>query len=609
MAISKETLWSMSTTIREAERIEGFLRTAAKLDGEEWTSETQRKFQILLIQNHEYLKNTDNAQVRSKLDEEQVRALSSWDKEMPYEMAESVFNAKQYEDPAMRGRQSMSPLIKLGLAYYEKRNGTTKVFISDMGHKLLDGKITFDEMMLEALLKYQYPNPADSGFKTWNTKPFINTIRLIKRVNELCASFGIKPKGISTIEFGIFVLSLRNYEDVDDVARKILEFRQKLESITSDNEREAFSNEFTLNYLSNFNNPLKNCKEYTDNMVRYLRLTKYIYIRGKYNHTYVDLEPRRMTEITAILEKDNGSAQYFTLEEWNSYMGVYGTYKLPFETIEALTKIAKEIVDEIGQLEDELAVNRTDTSIPITIGELKRFIGNRRAYRTRLQNLKIKQEVHKDYTKINDTIESLKDILAHNKTNLAKKLSIELEKWTNVALNILNDATLIKPNSPVGDDNEPIYTAPNGVPDIECYYQSFNAICEVTMLTSRDQWYNEGQPVMRHLRGFEKNNAVLPNYCLFVAPSLHRDTVNTFYTSVKYEYEGKPQRIIPITIKQLIAILTTVQTVLLKHKKFTHHNIKELYDSCVDMSQIVNSTQWLSEIDGHIYQWSNKMLA
>ena len=135
----------MSTTIREAERIEGFLRTAAKLDGEEWTSETQRKFQILLIQNHEYLKDTDNAQVRSKLDEEQVRALSSWDKEMPYEMAESIFNAKQYEDPAMRGRQSMSPLIKLGLAYYEKRNGTTKVFISDMGHKLLDGIAESDD--------------------------------------------------------------------------------------------------------------------------------------------------------------------------------------------------------------------------------------------------------------------------------------------------------------------------------------------------------------------------------------------------------------------------------------------------------------------------------
>ena len=40
-------------------------------------------------------------------------------------------------------------------------------------------------------------------------------------------------------------------------------------------------------------------------MIRYIRLTKYIYIRGKYVHTYIDLEPRRMTELNSILENDD----------------------------------------------------------------------------------------------------------------------------------------------------------------------------------------------------------------------------------------------------------------------------------------------------------------
>ena len=89
MAQQKETLWSMSTTIREAERIIGFLKTAALLDGQEWDKQCQCKFQILLIQHHEYLKDTDNAQVRNKLTQEQVDALGAWDKDMSFEMAES----------------------------------------------------------------------------------------------------------------------------------------------------------------------------------------------------------------------------------------------------------------------------------------------------------------------------------------------------------------------------------------------------------------------------------------------------------------------------------------------------------------------------------------
>ena len=58
------------------------------------------------------------------------------------------------------------------------------------------------------------------------------------------------------------------------------------------------------------------------------------------------------------------------------------------------------------------------------------------------------------------------------------------------------------------------------------------------MLNGRDQWHNEGQPVMRHFRDFENASVLNDNYCLFIAPKLHRDTINTFWFSVKYEYEG-----------------------------------------------------------------------
>jgi hypothetical protein len=49
-----------------------------------------------------------------------------------------------------------------------------------------------------------------------------------------------------------------------------------------------------------------------------LRLTRYIYIRG--GGYYVDLEPRRMVEINAILEQDNGAAKEFSLDEYKQYI-------------------------------------------------------------------------------------------------------------------------------------------------------------------------------------------------------------------------------------------------------------------------------------------------
>ena len=81
--------------------------------------------------------------------------------------------------------------------------------------------------------------------------------------------------------------------------------------------------------MPTFIEPAKNTKEYADNIIRYVRLTKYIYIRG--GGYYIDLEPRRMIEINALLENDNGSAKDFTKEEYKSYIANYHAYVLPLK--------------------------------------------------------------------------------------------------------------------------------------------------------------------------------------------------------------------------------------------------------------------------------------
>ncbi len=415
-------LWSMSTTVREAERIIGFLKTAIELDGEIWNRANQEKFQVLLIKNRQYLNDPENIQSFNKLSEEQSQILKDKSIPMSYEQARSIFDAKEYNDPPMRGRQSMVPLTKLGLVYIvgdEKR-----ISVTDVGYKLAKDEIAFADFMLDALLKFQYPNPYEQGFQDWNTKPFINTLRLIKTVNKKCCDSRMKEKGISRLEFGIFALSLRSYESVETVADEILKFRKNYEAIADDDIREEYVKTFINEYLADFQNPEKNVKEYTDNMIRYLRLTRYIYIRGKYSNTYIDLEPRRTTEINSILEADTGAAKTLSQDEWRAYMGTYGTYELPFETIEKLTEIAMNTITDINTIESKLGILTTTITLSETKEGIKQQIEELRVYRTKLQNLEIKQDYHTNTSKIDEAIAALEDIRRRNKASLNKKFSI-----------------------------------------------------------------------------------------------------------------------------------------------------------------------------------------
>ncbi|TWI75738.1 AlwI family type II restriction endonuclease [Treponema putidum] len=331
-----------------------------------------------------------------------------------------------------------------------------------------------------------------------------------------------------------------------------------------------------------------------------MRLTKYIYIRG--GGYYIDLEPRRRVEIDAILNDLTGEARYYSVESYQAFIGDYYGYTLPFETVFELQRIASEIILEIKDLKTKLNKTISEIILQKDIDNLKKQIESLRKERLALQNEMLKYTYEND-VKIDDAKSALQNI-----SKLGIKPSIALEKWTNIALNIIDDAKLIKPNSPLGDDNEPTFTAPAKVPDIECFYKNFNAICEVTMLTGRDQWFNEGQPVMRHLREFEDKNNEKPNYCLFITPKLHEDTINTFWFAVKYEYQGQKQKIIPLTISNLIDLLEIFKIAKKQGIKIHHLDIMTLYDVCVDISDVSDSTEWRAHISNQLLEFKKRFL-
>ena len=601
--------WSITTTLRNPERLRDFLIVLKDIEGEEWNLETQKKYQILLIKYRKY--GYGSSQFYKGLSPKQINLINDLTKEISIREAKDIFNTKGYKDPAMRGRQSINPLKKLGLVSIKEG----KIFITGLGRLLLKDDYDLGEMFFRSFIKWQIPNLDNDDYRLdsgYDIKPFIGTLHLINAVNKKTLADGEEPKGISKQEFSLFVPTLVDYKNIEKHADEIIKLRTRLKGKNKQEQKrifEKYRKQFVHNFLDSKNTKeieklSNNLKDYGDNAIRYFRLTRYLYIRG--GGFYVDLEQRRQIEIKNLIAFDSGkSLPFATKEKYLDYIANITEPKLPWETKEKLAKILGELIKDIQSYEKKLAISKKEILDYKNFNEddLKKLIEDLREYRRRLQE----QENH---VISQNTDAALKYIKILQNIYKEEDKPIALEKYIALALHALNDALKIQPNYPVGDDNEPTFTAPAGKPDIECYYASFNAICEVTMLTGRDQWYHEGQPIMRHLRDFEERNKDKSAYCLFVAPALHRDTLNTFWVSVKYEYEGKQQKIIPLSIQNFIELLKTLVELKQKGRFFPHSELNRLYDEILFNSKgAIDMNEWVEKIPSTISTWQKSLAA
>lgn len=605
--------WSISTTVRNPERIREFLKVLSLMEGEEWTRPNQKKFQVLLIQHKVY--GYGEPQFYSNLSPEHLALMES-PEQITYEQAEAILDAKNYVGGGdMRGRQSFNPIEKMGLAVIDEHN---KVQISSFGRDFLREDYDLGSIFFKSYIKWQLPNPDSRDFRAadgYAIKPFIAILHLIKKVNQLSQASGKNPVGINKQEFAIFVSTLINFRSIEEVAQKIIDFRIAKETSL---DQIAFTNSYHKDYVANFlgsndnsliESTLSNTIEYADNIIRYFRLTRYIYIRG--NGFYIDLEPRRKIEIDSLLSSDNASPISFaTRVEYSAYLADISQPILPWETDTELRNIVEALTTDIHSFVDDLRAKSVvapnfefkDISLLNRDG-LKSYAEDLRAFRRNLQELGIHFE-SQNIEKIKEYIEALRGI--HTSAN---KKSVELERLTTLAINALNDAIQIKPNYPVGDDNEPTFTAPGNKPDIECFYQTFNSVCEVTMLTDRSQWYNEGQPVMRHIRDFEDTNPNKQTYGVFIAPRLHQDTAETFWVAIKHGYRGELQKIVPLSITQLIKLLEILVEIKESGKRLGHTDLVQLYEEIISITnRVSDSAEWVEQIPEAINSWKQGVL-
>lgn len=222
--------WSISTTVRNPERLRDFLSVLSPLDGQVFDQQTQIKYQVLLIQAKFYRPIAIPSAFSQYYE--------NLDIPMPYEKAEQLFHLQNYEDPPMRGRQSLNPLKKLGFVVISRDTG--KIHITDLGKQFLSEDYDIGYIFFKSLLKLQFPNPISREFSAgqgFNLSPFVATLHVLMGVQEA----GLE--GLTRNEFSLFIPTLINAADIKAQVARIFAYRNS-------QNRQSFAEQYLRSFYN-----------------------------------------------------------------------------------------------------------------------------------------------------------------------------------------------------------------------------------------------------------------------------------------------------------------------------------------------------------------------
>lgn len=594
-------VWSFNTTVRNPERMEALLRILVGMEGVPFDAAGQERFFGLQIKKRFY------TPMRRTLGDELASAV--YDSDQNEDLDDSVVSSilDKYRgsvDSAGRGRTSVAVLNRFGLSIALQSHGP--VVITPLGKKWLSGEIDDEELFTRFLLRWQYPNPIESGYNAFDIKPFLGVLHLVNDVNAAWIELGNKPVGLSKEEYRLFALSLKNKNEIAVAVRQIVDFRQRTRSL-SGKQRTDFINDFARSRaiaIYSYSNEedlrkqIGNLKDYADSSLRYLRISSLVVLRG--SGRYVDIAADKVAEVKSIIKSvPVGSIDFSTAEEYIGYLGDL-SYELPWQNEDDLRLISENLASVLEAEAGDASINVDTADISLKPVAQQVNILQDKINDVRIQKLR---SLKHNLDVLDEAIDKLSDITSSRYETVTARPSLDFEWYTSRALMVLNDALRIDPSYKVGDDGLPTGFRGN-TSDIECEYTSFGMTVEVTLLNGRDQWYAEGQPVMRHLRDFEdKLTNAKHAYCIFVAPYIHRDTLNQFWVSNKYEFEGSRQRIVPMTVSEFVDLLRKAK------EKISNDNLGyetlELFLSSVSntVDAHADSAQWRENIKDLVATW------
>ena len=496
---------SFSTTIRNPDRIAGFLNCLLPYENMVLTSEIISKIIKSILANKLYktmyqMRNPHYKDIfyneEKKYTEDELKDIIE---HSPQNHKEAGFN---YGWDSRFDTWYKLPM-EFGFLCYEMNK---PIHLSNTGHMLIDAynetpvnERKIQDVMLNALMKYQTNNP----FRK-NANSNVPLLLLLNVLDLLKKDTNENGAGLSKQELSILICWSDN--NADRLYHYIKKLRHRVGFNCSDEfiyERcleilgadDSQRNRFKMNQI---------CGEAIDEYIRKMRSTGIISLRG--NGRFIDFNMVEENKIRYVIET---YSEYSVFSDKIAYYEYMGTIDSKVLEIQQSSKI-------------DLSDIRKQTLYK---------------YAKEYSVEKVFEELVKVCSKKESSDEVLKFINAPTR----------LEFLTSISLVQQIEDLDVKPNYSVDDEGLPTFTAGGGIADIEWYDSKYNSLFEVTLMCGRqDQVHNEIIPISRHLSEQKQKND--RSFSVFVAPIIHPDTKK----SVAWIKFNENLDIIPLNINEFI---------------------------------------------------------
>ncbi len=112
------------------------------------------------------------------------------------------------------------------------------------------------------------------------------------------------------------------------------------------------------------------------------------------------------------------------------------------------------------------------------------------------------------------------------------------------------------------------------------------------------------EPVRRHTVQYKEQYPRKDIYCLFIAPAVDNNVVETFRIGVWYDRDNEQLvNIIPMNLTDFINAVDTLQ-----HSRFKNEQFRSLLDRCL-ASRNARAPQWKNYISKEINEWKLRMVS
>lgn len=472
---------SFSTTMRNPERIAGFLTCLQEFEGWILTSDV-----IRLV-----IKSVLNKGLYSTIYQNKNKSLLNQVKEREatysnHELEEIILNSPQDHKEAgfEKGWDSRFDTwyklpMEFGFIYYEMGK---PIQISATGHMLIDAyqSVPINEekiqnVFLNALIKYRTNNP----FRK-NLNSNIPLILLLNVLQKLKADSDENGAGIFRQELPLLICW--QHDDAQSLYEYIKAFRKEYQFSYSDEviyekclvllDGENKRNRFKMSQI---------CGESVDEYIRKMRSTGVVSLRG--NGRFLDLNMLEIEKINYIISHYSIQPEHSEKTSYYQYMGT--------------------IDSTVLQIKQNIDINLSDIRKTTLYKYAKEY-----------SEEKVFDELKKVCNKIESRDPILKFINAPTR----------LEFLTSIALVQQFKSLDVNPNYNVDDEGLPTFTAVGGIPDIICIDQETDGLFEVTLMRGRqEQVNNEIIPIRRHLLEYKQSKREKA-FSVFIAPIIHEDT-------------------------------------------------------------------------------------